>query len=98
MNKSVLQRVYNYPIYSRNLKMYSNKGFGNKDKGSQGGTHWNCFHKKDNKSYYFDSFGGQPHNFLLNKLPKPIINHNYKNQDIKSLLNYVAHIVCTSSI
>ena len=38
------------------------------------------------KSYYFDSFGGQPDKFLLNQLPKPIIYDNYKKQDSKSKL------------
>ena len=30
--------------------MYSDKGFVNINKGSQGGTHWTCFIIKDNKS------------------------------------------------
>ena len=42
------------------------------------------FFVKDNKSYYFDSFGGQPDKFLLKQLIKPIIYHNYKLQDINS--------------
>ena len=33
-----------------------------------GGSHWTCFIIKDNKSYYFDSFGGQPDKFLNNYL------------------------------
>ena len=78
--------MYNYPIYPRDSKIYSNKGFVNIDNGSQGGTHWTCFIVKDNKSFYFDSFGGQPDKFLLNQLPKPIIYHNYKIQDINSNL------------
>ena len=84
MNQSDLQRVYNYPIYPRGSKIYSDKGFVNIDNGSQGGTHWTCFNRKDNKSYYFDSFGGQPDKFLLNQLPKSKIYHNYKSQDINS--------------
>ena len=44
------------------------------------------FLAKDNKSYYFDSFSGQPDEFLLNQLPKPIIYHNYKIQDTNSKL------------
>ena len=51
-----------------------------------GGTQWTCFIVKDNKSYYFDSFGVQPDKFFLKQLPKPIINHNYKIQDINSNL------------
>ena len=86
MNESQLQKIYNYPIYPRDGKIYSDKGFGNIDDGSQNGTHWTCFYIKDNKSYYFDSFGGQPDEFLFNQLPKPIINLNYKIQDIYSQL------------
>ena len=71
MNESELQRVYNYKIYPRESKRYSDKGFVNIDNGERGGTHWTCFLRKGNKSFYFDSFGGQPDNFLLNQLPKP---------------------------
>ena len=86
MNESELQRVYNYPIYPRDSKIYSDRGFVNIDNGSQGGTHWTCFIVKDNKSLYFDSFGGSPDKFLMNQLPKPIIYHNYKIQEINSQL------------
>ena len=86
MNESELQKIYNYPIYPRGSKTYSDRGFVNIDDGSQGGTHWTCFRVKDNKSYYFDSFGGYPDKFLLKQLPKPIIYHSYKIQDINSKL------------
>ena len=86
MNESELQRVYNYPIYPRDSKIYSDKGFINIDNGSRGGTHWTVFIVKVNKSYYFDSFGGHPDKSILNQLPKPIIYHNYKIQDINSQL------------
>ena len=86
MNESQLQRIFNYPICPRDSKIYSDKGFVIIDDGSQGGTHWICFIVKDNKSYYFDSFGGQPDKFLLKQLPKPIIHHNYKIQEINSRL------------
>ena len=86
MNESELQKIYNYPIYPRDLKLKTHKGFVNIDNGSQGGTHWTCFIVKDNKSYYFDSFGGQPDKFLLKHLPKSIIYHKYKIQDINSKL------------
>ena len=76
-NESELQGVYKYPIYLRNSKRYSDRGFDNIDNGSQGCTHWTCFIKINNKSYYFDSFGGQPDEFLLNHLPKPIPYNNY---------------------
>ena len=86
MNESQLQKIYNYPIYPRDSKIYSDRGFVNIDDGSQSGTHWCAFYLKDNKSLYFDSFGGSPDKFLLNQLPKPIIYHNYKTQDINSKL------------
>ena len=86
MNESELQKIYNYPIYPRDSKINSDKGFVNIDNGSQGGTHWTCFILNDNKSFYFDSFGGQPDKFILKQLPKPIIYHNYKIQDINSRL------------
>ena len=86
VNESELQRVYKYPIYPRYTKTYSDKGFVNIDNGSMGGSHWVCFIIIDKKSYYFDSFGGALDKFLLNQLPKPIIYHNYKIQDINSKL------------
>ena len=82
MNESQLQKVYNYSIYPRDSKIYSDKGLVN----IGNGTHWCCFIIKDNKSYYFDSFGGSPDKFLLNQLPKPIVYHHYKIQDINSKL------------
>ena len=86
MNVLQLQKVNNYLIYPRDSKLHSDEDFVNVDNGSFGGTHWSCFIIKDNKSYYFDSFGGQPDKFLLNQLPKPRIYHIYKIQDIKSKL------------
>ena len=87
MNESESQRVYKYRIYPKNSKTYSDRGFINIDDGSQSGTHWTCFIVKDNKPFHFDPFGGQPDKFLLNQLPKPIIYHNYKIQDIYSKLS-----------
>ena len=86
MTESELKRVYNHPIYPRDRKVYSTRGFVNIDNGSQGGTHWTCLIVKAKKSYYFESFGGQPDKFLLNQLPKPILYHNCKIQDINSKL------------
>ena len=86
MNESQLQTIYNYNIYPRDSKIISDKGFVNIDNESRGETHWTCFYIKDNKSFYFDSFGVQPDKFLLNQLPKPLIYHNYKIQDINSKL------------
>ena len=76
MNESQLQKIYNYPIYPRDSKIYSDRGFINIGNYENGGSHWCSFIIKDNKSYYFDSFGGAPDRFLLNQLPKPIIYHN----------------------
>ena len=86
MNESQLQKVCNYPIYPRVSKIYLDRGFVNVDNGSQGGTHWTCFIVKDKKPFYSDSFGVQPDKFLLNQLPKPILYHKYKIQDIISFL------------
>ena len=65
MDESESQRVYNYPVYPRDSKNHSDRGFFNIDNGSQGGNHWVCSIVKDNKSYYYDNFGGAPDNFLL---------------------------------
>ena len=46
MKESQLQKVYIYPIYPRDSKIYSDKGFVNIDNGSQGGTHWTFFISK----------------------------------------------------
>ena len=86
MKESQLQKIYNYPIYPRDCKIITDKGFVDIDKGSQCGTHWTCFIVKHNKSCYFDSFGGQADKFLLIRLPKPITYHNNKRQDINSKL------------
>ena len=79
-------RVCNYPIQPRDSKTYYDNGFVNIANGSMGGTQWTSFILKDNKSSCLDSFGSQPDKSLLSQLPKPIINHNYKIQDIHSKL------------
>ena len=84
MNESQLKRVYKYNMYPRDSKKHSDRGFVIIDNGSQGGTHWTCFIVKDNKSFYFDSFGGQPDKCLLKHLKKSRIYYNYKIPDIKS--------------
>ena len=96
MNEKELQKIHNYPIYPRDSKIHSDRGFVNIGIGSQGGTQWTAFYVKNNKSFYFDSFGGQPDKFLLNQLPKPIIYHNYKRQDINSQLcgSYSLYFYC----
>ena len=42
MNESEIQKIYNYPIYPKNSKIYSERRFGNIDDGSMGGTHSTC--------------------------------------------------------
>ena len=39
MNELQLQKFYNHPIYPRDSKIYSDRGFVNIDNGAQGGTH-----------------------------------------------------------
>ena len=48
MNESKLHKNYNYPIYPRDSKLYSNKGFVNIDNGRNGDSHWCAFYVKDN--------------------------------------------------
>ena len=84
MNESDLQRIYKHPIYPRDSKLHSDKGFVKIDNGSMGRTHSTCFIKKDNKSQYYDSFGFQFDKFPLKRLPKLMVYHNYKIQDINS--------------
>ena len=50
MSESELQKIYNYPIYPRASKLYSDFGFVNIDNGAQGGTHWTCVIVKNTKS------------------------------------------------
>ena len=42
MIESQTQKFYNHPIYPRDSKIYSDRGFVNIDNGAQGGTHWTC--------------------------------------------------------
>ena len=51
-NESQLQKIYNYPIYPRDSKINSDKGFVNIVNGSRGGTHSTAFIVKDNKSFF----------------------------------------------
>ena len=73
MDEIDLQSVFNYKMYPGGIIITKNEGFINIDNGSKGGTHWTCFIIKNNKSFYFDSFGVQLDNVLLTQLPKPII-------------------------
>ena len=46
-----------------------------------GGSGWVCFHEKDEKSFYHDSFSGQTDKFSIQQLPKPITHLDYKIQN-----------------
>ena len=81
MDERELRRIYKNNKNPRDSKILTDTGFVRIDNGSEGGIHWTCFIVKDNKSYYFDCFGGQPDKFRRNQLLKPIIYHNYKTQD-----------------
>ena len=83
MNEIDLQNVYNYQIYPRGSVINTDKGFVKIDNGSMNGTDWTCCYIKQNKTFYFASFGGQHDNFLLNHLPKPLTFHNFKSHDTK---------------
>ena len=67
MIESELQRVFKYPNYPRVSRRATNKTSGTIDDGQMGGTHWTCYYIKDDKSFYFVSFGGQLDKFLLNQ-------------------------------
>ena len=50
INESQLQKIFNYPIYPRDSKIHSDKGFVNIDDGSMNEPHWTCFILKNDKS------------------------------------------------
>ena len=84
MTESQLQKLYKNPIYPRDSKIHSDKVYVKIDDGRMGANYWCAFYVKNNKSFYFDSFGGAHDKFLLNQLPKPITYHKYKVQHINS--------------
>ena len=86
MSETELQRLYKTLRYPKVSKKDSDKGFVNVDNGVMGGTHWTCFIVKDNKLYYFDSFGGKPDKPLPKHLPTPLKYHKCNLQDIYSKL------------
>ena len=86
MNECQIQKIHTYPIYRRDSNIYSEKCFVNIDNGSQRGTHWVCFGAKDNKSFCFALFGGQPDKLIFNQKPKPKTYLIYKIHDINSIL------------
>ena len=85
-NENDISQVYNYPIYPRDMELYSDRGFAKIDIGLMVGHLWTCVIKKDNKSFYFDYFGTHSEKFISQQLQKPINYHNFKNRDLKSKL------------
>ena len=81
MNESQLPKIFNYPKYPRDSKIITYRRFVKIDNGNISGSHWNCFIIKDNKSFYFFSFGDNPDKFLLSQLSRPIIHHSYRIRD-----------------
>ena len=81
--KVIYKKVYKNPIYPRDPKITTDKGFVKNDNGEQVGNKWTCFYIKDNNAYNFASFGRYPDKLLLNQLPKPIYSHKYEIQDMK---------------
>ena len=86
MNESDLQKVYNYRIHPRKTMKTTDIGFVSIDNGHMICTHWFGFYVRDNNSFYFDSFGRQPGEVLLQQIIKPITFHNFKIQDVNSSL------------
>ena len=86
MNKSQLQKIYNYPINPRKSKIFSDEGFVNFDDGSMGRTVWTCFCIKDKKSFNSDSFGANPEKVYLSNYMKPTNFNIYKKKDLNSNL------------
>ena len=64
MNESELKQVYIFFIYLIGSIITTDKRFVSIDNGTMGGFHWACFYLNENKSFYFDSFGGQCDEFL----------------------------------
>ena len=59
-----LKRTSDHPNYPRDSKKTTVKRFVIIDNGSLRVTHWECFYIKNNKSFCFDSVGGQPKKFF----------------------------------
>ena len=82
MTETVLKNAYIFPFYPRVSNIYTSRGFVYIyiDSGEQGGFHWTCFYMRDNKSFYFVSFGRQPDKYSPKQLPKLITFPSYKLQ------------------
>ena len=55
-------------------------GIVNLDSIENQGTHWVCYYKNNDESFYFDSFGLDPPNELVNYIKVPIIMNTFQIQ------------------
>ena len=85
--ESEVQRVLYSRINPVATKILLNRGFVKIDIGELGGSHLTCFCIKNEKLFYFDSFGGAADKILLNQLQKPLICQKYSKQDNKTRLS-----------
>ena len=86
MTESQLQKIYKLSIYPRDSKNIFRQRICKNRQWISRRYSLDLLYSKRYKSYYFDSFGGQPDKFLLYRSPKPIIYHSYNIQDINSEL------------
>ena len=83
----LISKTFLYILYILEIGRYkSDRGFIKIHNGSMVGNHWGAIYVKNNKSFYFDSFGGAPDKFIPNHLPEAVNYHNYKIQDINTIL------------
>ena len=80
MNEKVLKVFYNNRMYpgDTNLQTLIPR-LVSIHNCTMGGILWVCFFVNDNKSSYFDMFGGPPDKLLLKQLPKTLTFHNFKS-------------------
>ena len=69
MRKCEFRKINICPIHPRDVKMYSENWFVKLENGENCRSHLCAFYVKTNKTFYFDTFGGVPHKFLLSHLP-----------------------------
>jgi hypothetical protein len=65
-------------------------GIVNLDSKNNKGTHWVAYYKKNEKCYYFDSFGLDPPIEIKNYLEHDIITSTFQIQDLNT--NYCGHL------
>ena len=89
-------KKFNTILLPRGSERTTGKGFVNIVYGDMGGTHWICFHMKDNNPFYLTSFVRQSDNFSLETFQKQSLLMFLKFKII--LGSYVKCIVYTFSI